>query len=102
MSIFGESVRWRRKALRMTQKELAALIRLHRRPTTASYISRIESGKIDPRLSTINSLARALKVKTWHLVAGFEEPFWDDYLRLSPLGKREVQRMIDWYLERRT
>jgi transcriptional regulator with XRE-family HTH domain len=101
MSDFGDSVRWRRKAVGMRQGELAAKIRRNHRATTASYISRIESGEIDPRLSTVNSIARALKVKPWQLVAGFEQPFWDDYLQLSPIGKREVQRMIDWRLERR-
>ena len=101
MSDFGDSVRWRRKAVGMRQGELAAKIRRNHRSTTASYISRIESGEIDPRLSTVNSIARALKVKPWQLVAGFEDPFWGDYLCLSPIGKREVQHMIDWYLERR-
>jgi transcriptional regulator with XRE-family HTH domain len=101
MSDFGDSVRWRRKAVGMRQGELAAKIRRNHRSTTASYISRIESGEIDPRLSTVNSIARALKVKPWQLVAGLEQPFWGDYLDLSPIGKREVQRMIDWYLERR-
>lgn len=101
MSEFGESVRWRRKALGMRQAELANKIRRNRQPTTASYISRIESGEIDPRLSTVVAIARVLKVKPWQLVAGFEQPFWGDYLCLSPLGKREVQRMIDWQLERR-
>ncbi len=101
MSEFGDSVRWRRKAVGMRQAELAAKIRRRHRPTTASYISRIESGDIDPRLSTVAAIARALHVKTWQLVAGFEQPFWGDYLCLTPLGKREVQRMIDWQLERR-
>lgn len=101
MSVFGESVRCRRKALGMTQGQVASRIRLNRKPTTGRYICGLESGEIDPRLSTINSLARVFGVKPWQLVAGFEEPFWDDYLRLSPIGKREVQRTVKWYLERR-
>lgn len=101
MSEFGQSVRCRRKLLRLTQQQLAARIKLRHRPTTGRYICGIETGEIDPRLSTVCSIARALKVKPWQLVAGIEQPFWDDYLRLSPLGKREVQRMIDWYLEGR-
>ncbi len=101
MSEFGQSVRLRRKGLCLTQQELATKIRLRRRPTTGRYICGIETGEIDPRLSTVNALARALHVKPWQLVAGFEQPFWSDYLRLSPIGKRDVQRMIDWYLERR-
>jgi transcriptional regulator with XRE-family HTH domain len=80
---------------------LADQIRLRHRKTTGRYVCGIESGELDPTLSTIRSLARALKVKPWQLVAGFEQPFWDDYLRLSPIGKREVQRMIDWRLDRR-
>jgi len=103
MSDFGDSVKWRRKAVGMRQAELAAKIKRNHRPTTASYICRIESGEIDPRLSTVNGIARALRIKPWQLIAcPGDIPFWDDYLRLSPIGKREVQRMIDWYLERRS
>ena len=101
MSQFGETVRWRRKALHMTQEQVATKIRLRHRPTTGRYICGIETGEIDPRLSTVNALARALRIKTWQLLASpGENPFWDDYLCLSPTGKREVQRTIDWIARR--
>jgi transcriptional regulator with XRE-family HTH domain len=98
MSPFGEQVRWQRRALGLTQRELAAKIKLRHRPTTASYISRIEAGKIDPHMSTMRSIGRALGVKPWCLVADISEnvAFWEGYLALSPNGKREAQRTIEW------
>lgn len=99
MSEFGDTVRWRRKALGLRQYQLAALIKRKHRPTTASYISRIESGIIDPRLSTVLSLARALKMRPWQIfTVGYEREFWSDYLALPPLGKREIQRIIKMML----
>ena len=46
-----------RKSVGMTQAELAAAAGI--RPAT---VSDIESGKIDPRLSTLRALAKALKL----------------------------------------
>jgi DNA-binding XRE family transcriptional regulator len=46
-----------RKSVGMTQAELAAAAGI--RPAT---VSDIESGKIDPRLSTLKALAKALKL----------------------------------------
>ena len=46
-----------RKAVGLTQAELAAAAGI--RPAT---VSDIESGKIDPRLSTLKALAKALKL----------------------------------------
>ena len=101
MSEFGDSVRWRRKAAGLSQGELAAKIRRRHRPTTASYVCRIETGELDPRLSTVQALARALKVPVWQLVARPAEcPFWDDYRQLSPVQKREIQRLMGIMLER--
>jgi transcriptional regulator with XRE-family HTH domain len=101
-SQFGETVAWRRRALKLTQAELAAMIRVRHHPVDRTYITRIETGSIDPRLSTVNSLARALKIKPWQLVAAdWDQPFFERYLALSPTQKREVQRMIDWQLDRR-
>ncbi|MBN1461376.1 MAG: helix-turn-helix transcriptional regulator [Armatimonadetes bacterium] len=99
---FGENVRWLRKANALSQADLAAMIRVNHHRPTASYISRVEHGLLSPRLSTIRSLARALKVKPWQLVAdiGDNVDFWDGYMRLSAAGKREVQRHIAWMLER--
>jgi transcriptional regulator with XRE-family HTH domain len=99
---FGENVRWRRVALGLSQATLASQIRVNRKRTTASYISRLESGALDPRLSTVRSIARALHVKPWQLVAGLGESvtFWEGYLELTGEQKRDVQRHIDW-LQRR-
>lgn len=102
MQDFGPNVRWRRKALGMSQAELAAKIRRRHRPTTASYISRIESGEIDPRVSTVASLARALRCKPWHLVTpGHDQPFFDYYQGLTAQQKRDVQAMMRGFNGRR-
>jgi len=101
--MFGENLRWFRCSRGMTQAELARLIRVNRRVPCRSYVTRLEGGGLDPRLSTVRSIARALKVKPWYLVA---EPsdnvdFWRGYLDLSPVQKREIQRLIKWKIERR-
>ena len=102
MSMFGEVVRWRRLALGLTQAELAARIKVRHRPTTASYICRIEGGTIDPSLSLVRSLARALTIKPWQLLACYDTTeWWSDYLHLGPTQKRDVQGLIKYYSERR-
>ncbi len=100
---FGESVRWRRKALGLTQAELGAKIRRRRRPVGQDVISRIENGRVDPPLSLVRSLARALHIRPWQLLVGFSESaeFWRGYLDLAPVQKREIQRNIRWMIERR-
>ena len=99
---FGENVRWLRTTRGMTQAQLAALTRVNHHHPTASYISRVEHSEIDPRLKTVISIARALKVRPWQLVADISEnvDFWEGYMRLSPQGKRDIQRTIAWMLER--
>jgi len=94
----------RRVALGLSQAELARLIRVHRRPPSRSYVSRLESGKIDPPVAVVRSLARALRCHPWQLIAEIYEnvSWWDDYLALAPVQKREIQRMVKWYLERRS
>lgn len=94
----GDTIRWRRHMLGFTQSELAGKVRLHRRRTTHSYICRVESGAIDPPWSFVRSLARALKLRPWMLVADLQDhpDFWACYLALSPTRKREVQRAIEW------
>ena len=100
---FGDNVRWRRKAVGLSQARLASRIRMNHRVPTPSYISRLERGKLDPRLSTIHSLARALGVKPWQLVADLGEPteWWEVYLSLPPQKKREAQRYLRRLVGRR-
>lgn len=102
MSIFGENVRWLRTRAGLSQAELADKIRVHRRRTTASYISRIETGGIDPRLSTVYSIARALRVRVGILLTppGDAHDLTAQYLALTLHGKREVRRMMRWWAER--
>lgn len=99
---FGQNVRWLRRRVGLSQAALAAMIRLNHHTPTPSYVSRLEAGILDPKLSTVRSIARALHVKTWQLVADLSDnvEFWRGYLDLSPAQKREVQRTIDWLLRR--
>jgi transcriptional regulator with XRE-family HTH domain len=103
MSILGENVRWRRKLLGLSQAELAAQIHVNHRQPTGSYISRLEHGILDPRLSTVRSLAKALRLKPWQLIADITDntDFWRAYLDLSPTQKREIQHNIKWLAEGR-
>lgn len=96
----GENVCWLRIRRGLSQTALAALIYVRRRHPTPSYISRIESGTIDPRLSTVRSLAKALHVRPWVLVADLSDSveFWQGYLALPAAEKRDVQRHIEWKL----
>jgi transcriptional regulator with XRE-family HTH domain len=52
-----------RQAQAMTQEQLAA-----RAGVTREYIARLEAGRYDPSLSTIERLAKALKVKVADLL----------------------------------
>jgi transcriptional regulator with XRE-family HTH domain len=52
-----------RKARKLTQGQLA-----ERAGVTREYIARLEAGRYDPTLSTIEKLAKALRVKVNDLV----------------------------------
>jgi transcriptional regulator with XRE-family HTH domain len=99
---FGEGLRWARRARGMTQAELAGQIRVARKPTTPSYISRLEHGGLDPKLSTVRSIARALHMKPWQLLVGVQESdlFWRYYLDLNGAQKRDIQQHIRFLSER--
>ena len=92
----GEQVRVRRHLLGMSQADLAAQLRVRHRRVTPSYISRIESGRIDPRSATLRSLGRALGVQPWYFLWQPSEntPFVDAYLSLSPTAKKRVRDII--------
>jgi transcriptional regulator with XRE-family HTH domain len=53
-----------REQRRMTQEQLAARAGISR-----GYLARLETARQDPRLSTIEKLAKALKVKVAELVS---------------------------------
>jgi transcriptional regulator with XRE-family HTH domain len=61
----GQNLKWARRRAFMTQRELAEAAGMGH-----DQISRIESGKVDPRLSTIERLAEALGVEARELVGG--------------------------------
>ena len=58
LSEFAEIIRSRRKALNLTQKELAEKVGKKR-----TYIARIEKGEIDMQLSSFISISQALGIK---------------------------------------
>lgn len=60
----GNTVRRLRLAKKLSQAELAQRCKLSR-----EYINKIEAGKYDPPLSTINALAEALGVTARSLMA---------------------------------
>lgn len=58
LSEFAEIIRSRRKALNLTQKELAEKVGKKR-----TYIARIEKGETDIQLSSFISISQALGIK---------------------------------------
>ena len=65
----GRQVRELRKRQRMTGSDLAAQTGL-----SVGMLSKIENGVISPSLTTIQSLAHALRVPLVQLFSGYEEP----------------------------
>jgi transcriptional regulator with XRE-family HTH domain len=57
LGAFAARVRRYRKALTLTQPELAARARIHR-----SHLAKIELGQLSPTVETIEKLAKALHV----------------------------------------
>jgi ribosome-binding protein aMBF1 (putative translation factor) len=62
---FGKRVRKLRRALDMSQEELANKIE-----TSRSYISALEHDEYEPKLETMKKVAKALKIKLDELVKG--------------------------------
>jgi transcriptional regulator with XRE-family HTH domain len=59
----GTNLRAARKKLEMSQEQVADLSGVH-----ATEVSRIEAGKRDPRVSTVERLAKAVQVKPGRLL----------------------------------
>jgi len=62
---FGERLRERRKALQITQEELANALNV-----TPQHISLIEQGKTSPSLSLIPRIAKELGISSDYLLTG--------------------------------
>jgi transcriptional regulator with XRE-family HTH domain len=71
LKAFGDNVRRVRmaKAPRWSQEQLSAATRLHR-----TEIGKIEQGKVEPRLTTLFILAKALDVTVDDLLVGLFVP----------------------------
>lgn len=63
MGNLGANLREARKKLGMSQEQVSEGSGVH-----ATEVSRIESGKRDPRVSTVRRLAKAVKVKPGQLL----------------------------------
>lgn len=102
MVAFADNLKYLRREAGMTQSQLAKCIRVRRRVPSRCYITQLESGRLDPQLATVRSIARALHLKPWQLTADLSDnvEFWRGYLNLNGTQKREVQRHIDWLLRR--
>jgi transcriptional regulator with XRE-family HTH domain len=65
----GEVVRDLRHKADLTQEDLAERAGVH-----TTWISKIESGRVDPKLTTVEGLAEGLDMPAGHLVALAERP----------------------------
>ena len=63
MSALGTNLREAREKLGLTQEQVAQRSGVH-----ATEVSRIEGGKRDPKVSTVERLAEAVKVKPGQLL----------------------------------
>lgn len=63
MGVLGGNLRAARERLGLTQEEVA-----HRSGVHATEVSRIEAGKRDPQVSTLERLAKAVEVKPGQLL----------------------------------
>jgi transcriptional regulator with XRE-family HTH domain len=67
----GDKIKKAREAKSLSQKEVAAVLKMNQ-----SQYSKIENGKVDPQFSTIEKIAKALKINIVDLVAA-EDIFKD-------------------------
>lgn len=63
MAHFGGNLRAARKRLGLTQEEVARRSGVH-----VTEVSRIEAGKRDPKVSTLERLAKAVEIKPGRLL----------------------------------
>lgn len=63
MAAFGTNLREARERLGLTQEQIAERSGVH-----ATEVSRIEGGKRDPKVSTLERLAKAVEVKPGRLL----------------------------------
>lgn len=63
----GSAIRKRREALEVSQEDFAETLDMHR-----TYYSEIERGLRDIRVSTLERIAKALKVRAWEVLRDAE------------------------------
>ncbi len=67
MGALGQNLRAARQRLELTQEQVS-----QRSGVQAGEVSRIEAGKRDPQVSTMEKLARAVELEPWQLLKGDE------------------------------
>jgi transcriptional regulator with XRE-family HTH domain len=92
VKVFTERLRARRKALGLTQEQLA-----ERSGFSTNYIARLEIGSSIPSLSTLNRLSKALRIEIQDLLANELQPTDSDDIcasLLSSLDDREIEYVL--------
>jgi transcriptional regulator with XRE-family HTH domain len=92
VNIFTEHLRARRKAMGLTQEQLA-----ERSDFSTNYIARLELGTSIPSLSTLTKLSKALRIGVPDLLANEPQPVSSDDVcatLLLPLNERETEHVL--------
>lgn len=77
----GDAIKLLRAEYGLTQEDLSERSGLH-----ITEISRLESGRRNPKMATLEQLAAGLKVPCWCLMALGEGMSWDEVSRLRQLA----------------
>jgi transcriptional regulator with XRE-family HTH domain len=92
VKVFTERLRARRKAMGLTQEQLA-----ERSDFSTNYIARLELGTSIPSLSTLTRLSKALRIEIQDLLANeIQSTSSDDICAtlLSSLDDREIEYVL--------
>ena len=68
--LFGRNVARLRAGKNLSQVQLALCLDTHGRGVSQSYLSQLEAGKRDPKLSMLVAIAKALEVPVDEVVIG--------------------------------
>ncbi|MGN6257994.1 MAG: helix-turn-helix domain-containing protein [Solirubrobacterales bacterium] len=77
----GDAIKLLRAELGLTQEDLSERSGLH-----ITEISRLESGRRNPKLATLDQVAAGLEVPCWCLVALRDGLSWDEVSRLRQMA----------------
>lgn len=80
---FGEKVRALRRQKQLTLNDLA-----RKSQRSASFLSQIETGKINPSFSSMQTISKALGINLGNLIAEDEKTEGDDFILLKPASRK--------------